>query len=135
MAGVRHAMEYEEQPIVSRGEPVVHQLLGGTCGLPPGEVLRLGKIDISVLLRLDNTSAVCYINKLGETVSSRLKAIVRDLWLWRMNRGITPTAEHLPGVLNMVANEESWVMKDHSDWKLNPRIFNRFQQVSQGLTF
>ena len=61
----------------------------------------------SLLLRLDNTSAVCYINKLGGTVSARLNAIVRDLWLWCMNRGITLDAKHLPGVLNTVADEES----------------------------
>jgi hypothetical protein len=68
--------------------------------------------DVSVLLRLDNTSAVC---KLGGTVSPILNAIVRDLWLWCMNRGITLSAEHLPGVLNTVADEESRVMKDRSD--------------------
>ena len=28
-------------------------------------------------------------------------------------------AEHLPGVLNTIADEESHVMKDQSDWMLN----------------
>jgi hypothetical protein len=46
------------------------------------------KRGISVLLRLDSTSAVSYINKLGWTVSPRLNSIVRDLWHWCMNRGI-----------------------------------------------
>ena len=81
-----------------------------------------------MLLRLDNTSAVCYINKLGGTVSPRLNTIVRDLWLWCMNRGITLSAEHLPGVLNTIADEESRVMKDRSDWMLHPQAFLQIQQ-------
>ena len=36
--------------------------------------------------------------------------------------------EALPGVLNMAADEESWVMKDCSDWKLNLQIFCGIQQ-------
>ena len=82
---------------------------------------------VSVLLRLDNTSAVSYVNKLGGTVSPRLNKIVRNLWLWCMNRDITLTAEHLPGVLNTIADEESRVMKDRSDWMLNPQIFCKIQ--------
>ena len=58
----------------------------------------------------------------------RLNSIVRDLWLWCMNRDITLTAEHLPGVLNTIANEESRVMKDRSDWRLDPEVFHQIQE-------
>ena len=55
---------------------------------------------ITVLLRMDNTTAVAYVNKLGETVSVKLiiNTIVRELWLcnWCMNQDITLVAEHLP---------------------------------------
>ena len=64
----------------------------------------------------------------GGTVSPRLNSIVRELWLWCMNRDITLVAEHLPGVLNTIADEESRVMKDRSDWMLNPRIFYKNNQ-------
>ena len=65
------------------------------------------KKSITVLLRLDNTTAVAYVNKLGGTVSPQLNHIVRELWLWCMSRDITLIAEHLPGVFNTVADEES----------------------------
>ena len=45
-----------------------------------------------------------------------------------MNRDITLIAEHLPGVLTTIVDQESQVMKDQSDWMLNPRIFNKIQQ-------
>jgi len=83
---------------------------------------------ITVLLKLDSMTAVTYINKLGGTVSPRLNHIVKELWLWCLNRDITVVAEHLPGVLNTIADEESRVMKDRSDWKLNPQIFQMIQE-------
>ena len=86
------------------------------------------KKSITVLLRMDNTTAVMYLNKLGGTVSPKLNTIVRELWLWCMNWDINLIAEHLPGVLNSIADQESWVMRDRSDWMLNPRIFNKIQQ-------
>ena len=39
------------------------------------------KKSITVLLRMDNTTAVTYVNKLGGTVSPKLNTIVRKLWL------------------------------------------------------
>ena len=33
-------------------------------------------------------------------------------------------AEHLLGIQNTIADEESRVMKDRSDWKLNPEVFS-----------
>ena len=77
--------------------------------------LKRDKKGVTVLLRLDNISAVSYVNKLGGTVSPRLNSIVRDLWLWCMNRDTALTAEHLPGILNTIADEESRAMKDRSD--------------------
>ena len=44
------------------------------------------KRSITVLLRMDNTTAVTYVNKLDGTVSPKLNTIVRELWLWCMNR-------------------------------------------------
>ena len=43
--------------------------------------------------------------------------------MWCLNRNITLQASHLAGVLNVVADEESHVMKDRSDWMLCPQIF------------
>ena len=37
---------------------------------------------MSVLLRIDNTTAVAYINNLGGTVSKELVALALDLWMW-----------------------------------------------------
>ena len=38
------------------------------------------------------------------------------------------TAEHLLGILNTIADEEYPVMKDRSDWMLDPQVFHKIQK-------
>ena len=45
-----------------------------------------------------------------------------------MERNIFLKAQHLPGVLNTIADDKSRVMKDRSDWMLCPAIFHRIHQ-------
>jgi hypothetical protein len=69
------------------------------------------------------------VNKFGGMVSLRLNAVVKQLWLWCMLRDITLTVEHLPGVLKIVADEESRMMKDRLDWMANQQIFARIHTL------
>ena len=57
------------------------------------------------------------------TISPELNHLAKDLWLWCLERDISLTAQHLPGIQNTIADEESRVMKDRSDWKLCPAVF------------
>ena len=43
---------------------------------------------VSVLLQLDNSTAVAYINNLGGTVSPTLTALAKSVWLWALERDI-----------------------------------------------
>ena len=52
----------------------------------------------NILLRIDNTTAVAYINNLGGTVSPELIALAKDLWMWCLERTIHIVAQHLPGI-------------------------------------
>ena len=74
---------------------------------------------ISVLLRIDNTTAVAYINNQGGTVSEQLVHLTRNLWMWCLERNIHIHAQHLPGSLNTVADMESRSVQDWSDWMLD----------------
>jgi len=53
---------------------------------------------ISFLLQLDNATAVAYVNNMGGTVSSQLTGLVKELWLWALDKGIR--AQHIPGISN-----------------------------------
>ena len=67
-------------------------------------------------------------------VSQNLTAITKELLLWCLERDITLIAKHLPGVWNKIANEESRVMKDRTDWKLNPEVFIQLNRQLGPLT-
>ena len=88
-----------------------------------------GQGNKSVLLLLDNQTAVAYVNNLGGTVSAQATKLARELWMWCLQRDILLTAQHIPGKENVIADRESRVMKDRSDWMLNPVIFHRIQKL------
>ena len=87
------------------------------------------KSRISILLRIENTTAVAYINNLGGTVSSELVQLTRSLWMWCLERNIHITAQYLPGSQNVIADAESRVATNRIDWRLNPAIFAKIDHL------
>ena len=87
------------------------------------------KCKIFILLRIDNTTAVAYINHLGGTVSKELVNLTKDLWMWCLEKNIHITAQHFPGAQNFIADAESRLQTDRTDWKLNPCIFHKIQRI------
>ena len=79
--------------------------------------------DIHVLMRLDNTTAVTYINDMGGIKSVECNALAITLWSWCIERNIWVTAAHLPGAENTIADRRSRTFRDETEWMLNPRIF------------
>ena len=60
--------------------------------------------NLAVILRLDNTTAVTYVNNQRGTRSPSLTLLTLELWNWCLQRNILITAEHLPGVSNVLAD-------------------------------
>ena len=124
--GLSMSRSTDRRSMVSGREPDAHklpQLLAASL------TFLKYKSKLSVLLRLDNTSALAYINNLGGTVSPELVDLAKTQWMWCLERNIHITAQHLPGVQNHIADVESWTMVDRSDWKLNPILFKRIINI------
>ena len=102
------------------------ELLAATLGI---QTFSKDKSGIMILLKMDNTTAVAYINRRGGTVSPALSDLARDLWLWCTKRNITVQAQHLPDSMNSMADIESRAHPDRSDWKLAPLIFQKVHQL------
>ena len=68
-------------------------------------------------------------NKLGGTHSFVLNSLAHDLWTWCLASHVHLTAQHIPGVTNTLADWESTVFQDSSDWKLNPQVFAALNQI------
>ena len=102
------------------------KLLAATLGIQSFAKERSG---ISVVLKIDNTTAVAYINRRGGTISPRLSQLAKNLWLWCMERNILIQAQHVPGMMNSIADTESRAQPDRSDWKLSPVCFQKIHQI------
>ena len=77
---------------------------------------------------MDNTTAVAYINHLGGTRSQALAHSACHLWLLCLHRGITLSAEHLPGTSNSTADRESRIYHSSAEWKLHTTVCSQIFQ-------
>ena len=85
--------------------------------------------EISILLLTDNILVVAHINRMGGTKSLRLTSQVKDLWEWCLQRQITATARHLPGLENVTADYLSRHLTDRMDWMLDLNIFQCLDKI------
>ena len=81
-----------------------------------------------VRLRMDNTTAVAHVNNKGGTHSPCLLALTLELWQWCLERNIMISAQHVPGKLNTIADSESRVFNESSEWKIDPQTISSFSK-------
>jgi hypothetical protein len=80
--------------------------------------------------KMDNRTAVANLNKMGNTKSKDLLSATQQLWALCLERGITITAEYLPGLENSKADRASRVMiQDASDWMLDRATFKSVEKA------
>ena len=79
-------------------------------------------------LRIDNTTALAYINKKGGTRSPALTAQALELWAVALTAGVSLTAQHIPGIQNVVADAASRQIETRTEWTLDRKIFQSICQ-------
>ncbi len=72
---------------------------------------------------MDHTTAIAYLNKFGGTVYPYLNQLMKQIWIWCLDRNMNLLATHFAGTLNVMADEEYRVMMDRTDWMLCPHAF------------
>jgi hypothetical protein len=88
--------------------------------------------DNHILVLCDNTTAVHCINKFGTCRSRVLDLTTQEIWACAIQNNIWLSATHIPGKLNVEADEESRKMEIHTEWKLNEKFF---QEICYFLNF
>ena len=79
-------------------------------------------------LRIDNTTAVAYINNRGGTRSPALTAQALELWAVALTAGGSLTAQHIPGIQNVAADTASRQIETRTEWTLDRKIFQSICQ-------
>lgn len=83
------------------------------------------KTKIQILLRVDNKTAISYINKYGGCRSPVLHSIAKRIWQWCETRNISLTASYINTSDNVVADSLSRGEQINSEWKLHEKYFTR----------
>jgi hypothetical protein len=84
---------------------------------------QLGWANCAVRVKTDNFVAAAYINKMGGRVPY-LCRVTESLHQFAFERGITLTAEWIPGMDNKAADTISRIKDNYSDKMLHPDLFN-----------
>ena len=81
-------------------------------------------LDKIVLVATENTTVVSYINKEGGMRSGPLCALLWRILTWCTQKQVTLKAQHIPGRLNVVADELSRLGQTiQTEWSLLPEVF------------
>ena len=87
------------------------------------------KQNINVLLKMDNRSAVAYVNRMGGTRSETLTDLAKEMWEWALQQNIHIMAIHIPGMTNLRADFASRHWDDPSDWFLRKDLFRELCKI------
>ncbi len=81
----------------------------------------------SILLRIDNTTAVAYINRMGSIQFPHLTAITRDIWQYCENKNIWIFASYISSGENSIADYQSRILdkNNNTEWSLSQQAFDK----------
>ena len=113
-AGARWTLEEKEQHIN------ILELKAGLMGL---KTFCTNVHHVHIKINMDNTTAICYLQHKGGSISQQCNVLAKDIWTFCIDRNIWLTAAHLPGHLNVLADERSRIFDDKTEWKLNASVF------------
>lgn len=78
----------------------------------------------NILLRIDNTTSIAYINKMGGSRFRLLNDLTRQIWIWCQHRNLFIFASYINTTENVLADRESRSTKIDTEYQLNIRSFN-----------
>lgn len=83
------------------------------------------KKSYEILLRIDNTTAISYINKMGSVQFPKLSLLSRQIWQWCEQRSIWIHASYIASCENVDADRESRIKSEETEWELADSAFSR----------
>ncbi|XP_077257548.1 uncharacterized protein LOC143894793 [Temnothorax americanus] len=76
-----------------------------------------------ILLRMDNTTAIAYVNKMGGVQHPNLHRIAKEIWQWCEVRNIWLVASYIKSEDNVEADQESRIKNIDTEWELADYAF------------
>ena len=90
-----------------------------------------------IVLKIDNSTAIAYINKMGGTKYQQLNDVAYDIWARCELRRLWIFATYIPSKENTEADMASRVDNIYIEWEISPqalrKIWNRFGEMEVDL--
>lgn len=81
-----------------------------------------------LLLRLDNNTAIAYVNRVGGIRFPHLSELARKIWDWCEERKIWLRVSYIPSVENIEADRASRILNTDSEWELSHEVFSQIKK-------
>lgn len=81
-----------------------------------------------ILLRVDNTTAMANLNKMGGIQSEKLAILSKEIWKWCEDRDIWIFSSYINTKENTIADKESRIAFKETEWEISPRAFTEIVQ-------
>lgn len=78
-----------------------------------------------ILLRIDNTTAISYINRMGGVQFIHLNSLAKEIWQWCEKRGIFIFASYIQSKENYIADAESRKAQPNIEFELADYAFQQ----------
>lgn len=82
-------------------------------------------LSCDILLKIDNTTAISYINKMGSIQYPKLSQLSREIWKWCQERDIWIFASYIESSKNVIADAESRIISKETEWSLAEFAFRK----------
>ncbi|XP_018359011.1 PREDICTED: uncharacterized protein LOC108758512 [Trachymyrmex cornetzi] len=83
----------------------------------------------NVLLKVDNTTAISYINKMGGVKYQKFNHLAKEIWKWDETRDIWLFAVHIPSEKNVIADRLSRIKNIDTEWEIAEFAFEKIVNV------
>lgn len=85
----------------------------------------LGKnwYNTNILLRIDNSTAIAYINRMGGVKFEKYNILARKIWQWAERRNNFLKASYIPSEQNKDADRLSRIKNPDTEWELSGEAF------------
>ncbi|XP_046602576.1 uncharacterized protein LOC124296587 [Neodiprion lecontei] len=81
--------------------------------------------DCEILLRIDNTTAIAYVNRMGGVQYAALHGIAKEIWQWCECRKIWIFASYIASKENVEADRESRIKNIDTEWELSSWAYEK----------
>ena len=77
-----------------------------------------------ILLRVDNTTAISYVNKMGGTKHNKYNMLAKEIWQWAEKKHNFLFASYIASADNVQADKMSRIKNNDIEWQLSDQAFN-----------